>query len=261
MKVIILAAGASRRLGLDQPKSLIKLEETNLIEIQLNQLLKAGISRNDINIVTGYKHKEFEYLNVNQIYNIDYEKSHQVKSIFCCTNFIDFSEEDILISYGDVLYESNIIDELINSKFDITVPYLTDWKDIWSNRLEDYMTDIETFKINDDNFLIEIGEEVIDTDPDGQFMGLAYFKRGALKILEDLIIKALNDNSTDLNSIEFTTALNHLLKNKIKVKAFPYKGIFNELDFPKDLKRLKIIIENNPSLLNLEYLINAKIIK
>ena len=261
MKVIILAAGASRRLGLDQPKSLIKLEETNLIEIQLNQLLKAGISPKDINIVTGYKYKEFEYLNVNQIYNIDYDKSHQVKSIFCCANFIDFSKEDILISYGDVLYESNIVKELLNSNHDITVPYLIDWKNIWRDRLDDYVTDLETFRINDDHFLIEIGDKVTNIDPNGQFMGLACFKRGALKKLENVITGVLNGNLTDLNKIEFTTALNFLIQNRMEVKAFPYNGIFNELDFPKDLKRLKIIIEENPSLLNLEYLINAEIIK
>ena len=261
MKVIILVAGASRRLGLNQPKSLIKLQETNLIEIQINQLLKAGISPNDINIVTGYKYKDFEYLNINQIYNVDYEKSHQVKSIFCCTNFIDFSKEDILISYGDVLYESNIINELLNSDYDITVPYLVDWKNIWSDRLENYMTDVETFRINDEHFITEIGEKVVDIHPEGQFMGLAYFKRGTLKILENIITQTLNDNLTDLNTIEFTTAINYLIKNKIKVKAFPYNGIFNELDFPKDLERLKIIIEDNPFFLNLEYLINTKIIK
>ena len=76
MKVIILAAGASRRLGLNQPKSLIKLKETNLIEIQLNQLLKAGISPKDINIVATKS-----FLKIIQLFLINFFLSF--KNDFC----------------------------------------------------------------------------------------------------------------------------------------------------------------------------------
>ena len=261
MKVIILAAGASRRLGLNQPKSLIKIKGTNLIEIQLNQLLKAGIKPEDINIVTGFKYQDFKYLKVNQILNDEYKYSHQVKSILSCSSYIDFANEDILISYGDVLYESSIITELLNSKFDITVPYLTDWKNIWSQRLNDYMSDVESFVFDKDNFLVEIGKKVVNAEPQGQFMGLSYFKNGSLEKLKKIIIYEVNKQLIDINDLEFTTALNYLLVNELTVKTTPYSGIFNELDFPYDLTKLEQIILNNKFLLDFEYLVNSKIIE
>ena len=76
--------------------------------------------------MTGFKFQDFEYLKVKQILNNEYKNSHQIK-VFC-SSYINFANEDILISYADVLYESSIISRLLNSKFDITVPYLTDWK-------------------------------------------------------------------------------------------------------------------------------------
>jgi len=259
MKVIILAAGASRRLGLNKPKSLIKIMGTNLIEIQLNQLIKAGINPSDITIVTGFKFKDFEYLKVNQILNNEYENSHQIISILSCSNSIDFANVDILISYGDVLYESNIISKLLNSKFDITLPYLTEWRNVWSQRLDDYMSDIESFSVDKDNFLVEIGKQALDSEPHGQFMGLSYFKNGSLEKLKKIAIYETNNNSLSLNDLEFTTALNYLLINKVKIKTIPYSGIFNELDLPNDLKRLEEIIQSNKFLLDFKYLVNSKI--
>jgi len=261
MKVIILAAGASRRLGLNQPKSLIKIMGTNLIEIQLNQLIKAGINPSDITIVTGFKYKDFEYLKVNQIFNNEYENSHQIKSILSCSNSIDFANEDILISYGDVLYESSIISKLLSSEFDITLPYLIEWRNIWSQRLDDYMSDIESFSVDKDNFLVEIGKKVLDSEPHGQFMGLSYFKNGSLEKLKKIVIYKANKNLIFLNDLEFTTALNYLLLNEVKIKTIPYSGIFNELDLPNDLKRLDKIIKSNKFLLDFEYLVNSKIIE
>lgn len=261
MKVIILAAGASRRLGLNQPKSLIRIKGTNLIEIQLNQLFKAGINPSDINIVTGFKFQDFEYLNVNQILNNEYENSHQIKSILSCSSSIDFAKEDIIVSYGDVLYEASIISKLLSSKFDITLPYLTEWKNIWSQRLDDYMGDVESFMIDKDNFLVEIGKKIIDSEPQGQFMGLSYFKNGSLEKLKQIVIHEANKNSTLLNDLEFTTALNYLLLNDVRVKTIPYSGIFNELDLPEDLKKLEKIILKNKFFLDFEYLVNSKIIE
>ncbi len=60
MKTIILSAGTGSRLNYDKPKSLIDLDGRKLIEVQLNQLFLAGIKKEDINLVIGYKEELFE---------------------------------------------------------------------------------------------------------------------------------------------------------------------------------------------------------
>ena len=65
MKTIILSAGTGSRLKHDKPKSLIDLDGRKLIEVQLNQLFLAGIKKEDINLVIGYKEELFEGYNNN----------------------------------------------------------------------------------------------------------------------------------------------------------------------------------------------------
>ena len=44
-------------------------------------------------------------------------------------------DEDILISYSDILFNSKIINKLINKKSrEIKIPILKNWKKIWKNK-------------------------------------------------------------------------------------------------------------------------------
>lgn len=74
---IILAAGMSSRfvpLSVELPKGLLEVKGEILIERQIRQLQKAGVS--DITIVVGYKAEKFNYLKekfgVDIILNEDY---------------------------------------------------------------------------------------------------------------------------------------------------------------------------------------------
>ncbi|MBQ9890809.1 MAG: NTP transferase domain-containing protein [Firmicutes bacterium] len=74
---IIMAAGTSSRfapLSYERPKALIEVKGEVLLERQIKQLKAAGID--DIIIVTGYMHEQFEYLKgrfgVELIHNPDY---------------------------------------------------------------------------------------------------------------------------------------------------------------------------------------------
>lgn len=74
IELLILAAGASRRLG--EPKQLIKYEGTSLIRRIAGESIKAGIG--NVTVVTGYKAdeiaSEISDLNVDVFYNKDWEE-------------------------------------------------------------------------------------------------------------------------------------------------------------------------------------------
>ena len=59
MNVVVLTAGRGSRLNLNLPKSLVKVDERCMLDIQLSQLYSAGIKSEDITIVTGYKKNLF----------------------------------------------------------------------------------------------------------------------------------------------------------------------------------------------------------
>ena len=60
MKIIIIAAGSSTRLGkeiIDVPKGLLKINDKSIIEIQLDLFKKNQLS--DITIITGPNKQKF----------------------------------------------------------------------------------------------------------------------------------------------------------------------------------------------------------
>ena len=68
MKVIIIAAGSSTRLGNlteEIPKRLLKINNKSILEIQIQQFKKNGIS--EIIIITGPHHEKFHFDNVSLI--------------------------------------------------------------------------------------------------------------------------------------------------------------------------------------------------
>ena len=84
---VIMAAGTSSRfapLSYEFPKALITVKGEVLIERQIRQLKEAGI--NDIYVVTGYKHEDFNYLEdkcgVKLLYNKDYNTRNNNASIY-----------------------------------------------------------------------------------------------------------------------------------------------------------------------------------
>jgi molybdenum cofactor cytidylyltransferase len=74
IEVMIMAAGASRRLG--QPKQFIKYKEDTLIRRIVKESIKSKIG--NITVVTGYHHEEIKNeiidLNVNIFYNEEWEE-------------------------------------------------------------------------------------------------------------------------------------------------------------------------------------------
>ena len=84
---VILAAGNSTRfapLSYEMPKGLIEVRGEVLIERQIRQLKTAGIE--DISIVTGYMHENYEYLahkyDVRTILNPEYKQKNNISSIW-----------------------------------------------------------------------------------------------------------------------------------------------------------------------------------
>ena len=74
VEVLILAAGASRRLG--QPKQLVKFQEETLIHRITNEAIKANIG--GVTVVTGYKKEEvsaeIKDLSAKIFYNAEWQE-------------------------------------------------------------------------------------------------------------------------------------------------------------------------------------------
>lgn len=233
MKAIILAAGrGSRMSGLtkDNPKCLVKLDGRPLLDYQLEALRGAGI--NEIAVVTGYKKEMLAPYQLTEFCNENWESTNMVSSLCCAHNWL--ASDDCIVSYSDIFYEKAAIKSLINTTDDIAITYDPNWLQIWQNRFEDPLVDAETFAINEQSFLTEIGNKPDSLDDiRGQYMGLLKF---SLKGWSSVLKKLAELSQEDQGQIHMTGLLQKLINSSAQnVKAIPYFGCWGEIDSQDDL--------------------------
>jgi choline kinase len=238
MRAIILAAGRGSRLSSDlskKPKCFLEIRFKKIIDYQIENITSLGI--NNIGIVTGYKSNMFKIFNKNLFHNKKWRTTNMVYSLIKANDWL--SKYECLVTYGDIIYEKNIIKNFLNVKNEISVLYDKNWKELWRSRFKDIFKDAETFKYDNKHFLTEIGKKTKNiTEINGQFMGIMKFKpRGwkKFKIAAKILIKK--------NSKIYTTdVLDFLVQNcKVKIKTYACDGKWCEIDTRKDFLHAKKI--------------------
>ena len=125
MKLIILAAGEGKRLRPytnNLPKCMVKLKEQSLLSRQLSSISKCDIPSENIALVGGYQAGCLQEFNLKTYQNPNYASTNMVSTLFCANNFMD-PNQDLIISYGDIVYEENVLRTLIDSSAE-TFPIL-----------------------------------------------------------------------------------------------------------------------------------------
>ncbi|MCB0488584.1 MAG: phosphocholine cytidylyltransferase family protein [Cyclobacteriaceae bacterium] len=114
---VILAAGLGSRLGdlkVEKPKAFVSIGGETLIHRSLRLLIKKGINR--IIIGTGYQSEFFDDLTAefNQIETRRNDQYAETGSMFTLFNIRDMVTDSFLLLEGDLLYEENALDLLLN---------------------------------------------------------------------------------------------------------------------------------------------------
>jgi choline kinase len=243
MKAIILAAGKGNRLlpiTNEIPKSMIEFGEMSLLERMINTFRDCGIS--DISIVVGHNAKKINFPNIKIFVNEKYDKTNMLESLFCAEEKID---DEVIISYADIIFEKRILKKLITSKEDITLVVDTDWLKYWKLRIDEPLDDAhETVKTDNEGNVISIGQEVKNVhDTDGHFIGLMKIQNKGAKNLKDVYYKSKlqsTDNSNPLNSnLTFENSrlvdlIQGMIRSGIKVSVSTTKNGWLEFDTVKD---------------------------
>ena len=234
MRAIILAAGRGSRMGPltdHQPKCLTEVYGKPLIEHQIHALAEAGIK--DIDIVTGYQSEQLQDYGTHNFYNANWQQTNMVASLLCARAWLD--NYDCIISYSDIYYGKQIVQDLMDSSEEIATAYDPNWLELWSKRFNDPLDDAETFRINENGYLLEIGQKPQTIEEiQGQYMGLLKFKAGVLsKYLEIL-------SDLDIERIDMTSLLNHLTLKGKRIKTIPIYDAFFEIDAESDLNIMGI---------------------
>ena len=238
MKVIIPAAGQGTRLRplTDEcPKCMVQLEGKPIIKHQLDLFDKKGLD--NINIITGYMGDKIDYPGIKKHYNPKFESTNMVYSIFCAEEEMN---DDLIISYGDIVYNEEVLQKLLESKAPISVVVDKGWKKFWEARMEDPLEDAETLKIDEKGNIKELGKKPKSyNDIEGQYIGLMKFSKTSLeeikKYYHSLDKEAVYDGK-DYENMYMTSLLQQIADNLIPLTPIYIENGWLEIDAPEDLK-------------------------
>ena len=238
MIAIILAAGKGSRLyplTKNIPKCLVKYKNKTILSYQLNVMKKLRL--NKIYIVTGFQSKKIKIRNIIKKNNKEYKKTNMVYSLFTLKKLFN-GKEDLIISYGDIIYKEKILEKLIKSQNQISTIVDLGWFSYWKKRFKNPLSDAESLKLDKNEFITEVGKKVTSIKSiRGQYIGLTKFKKNKTKAILNIWnkLKKSQTNKNKLNNMYFTDFLNILIKNRIKIKAVKIKRGWLEFDNKKDL--------------------------
>ena len=231
MNAIILAAGRGSRLtNLTDtiPKCLVQINKKSLLSRQL-EIYNSLPEISNISIVRGYLKEKINDKRINKYFeNKEWKRTNMVSSLYTCKEIL--KEKDSIISYGDIFFGYKIINKLINDHNDIVISYDSDFLKLWSKRFKNPLDDLETFKIDENQYLIDIGDKTDDIQKiEGQYMGLLKITRNGWNKIDNILCKI------NFNNIDMTQLLKILLNENLKIKTVQNKEIWGEVDTPHDI--------------------------
>lgn len=237
MEVVILCAGRGERirpLTDNNPKCMISFKGKTLINHQLNIFKKNKIKK--INIILGYKHKKFfsEY-KVNKIINRQFASTNMVYSLMKAKNIL--ANKNIIVSYGDIIFDKTILKKLLKSKNEISVISDENFYQYWKLRTKNPLNDLETFQLAQNKRIIDIGNAPRSiNDIQGQFIGLIKIDKKVINQIIELYQLLLKINFKKNKKMQMTNFLDIIIKLGFNVKAVPVKNGWLEFDTYKDYK-------------------------
>ena len=234
---LILAAGQGSRLmplTSSKPKCMVEFRGRYIIDYLLDTFNKTNL--NEVVIVTGYKSKVLEdYLegrNIQFYNNPLYDETNMVSTFFVAQEkFV----KDVIVSYSDIIYGPDVLLKIAKSQSDISVVVDSRWKDLWTIRMEDPLSDAESLKIENGR-IVDIGRSGVTYDEiDGQYIGLVKFSSASLPLVRETAFELIGKDLLAPNNIYMTDLLQSLIEKGVHISPVFIEGGWVEIDSKRDL--------------------------
>lgn len=234
MKALILAAGKGSRLGektATTHKALTELWGEPLFERQLRMLNTVGI--NDIAVVTGYLNEAFDKYPVTKFVNQEFSDSNMVHSLLCASEFLFSSDEPVIILYGDIAYNTEMLRQLMDTEADLLVPGNSRWLELWQQRMDEPMEDAESFVFDPNTLkLQQLGQPLTAVEQAmAQFMGVLKLSPQGLAQIHELLGASATDAYRHYAMTDF---IQYWIDQGLPVSTCLVEGNWIELDTLED---------------------------
>ena len=248
MRAVILSAGRGSRIHPyteNRPKCLTELGGMTLIGRQIATLRAAGVG--DIVIAAGYRAEMLDLPGTRMVLNPNWAATNMVETLFRAE---DEFGDDVIVSYGDIVYEPRVLAALMDSPRAVSVAVDRNWRAYWEHRFDDPTSDCESLSMDGAGRITAIGDPVDDIEAvEAQYMGLMRFREtgiGALKAARDNFRRASRPwmDRRPVEQAYMTDLLSEMILMGIDVHAVAVAGGWLEIDTVEDYESAVAMIEN-----------------
>ena len=241
MKAIIIAAGKGSRLKdltKETPKCLLHVGGKPIIKHQIDAFAANGIT--DVGIIKGYLAHWIQYPEFRTFLNTDYENNNILCSLMTAEEFMD---EDMIISYSDIVYSPETVLKLLESSEDISIVVDMNWRIKYEGRTLHPESEAEKVLVNTSSFAKKLGKVIRDGEGQtGEFIGLFKISKRALGTFREAFHEAKEAyahkpfiNAKTFEKAYITDFIHYLISRGQKVHCTLISDGWREIDTEQDL--------------------------
>ena len=237
-RALILAASRGNKLyelTADRPKAMLRIRGKPLLQRLIDEFKNHGV--NDITVIAGYKSETLNVSGVDIRLNNRYDTTGELCSLACAR---DKFNDDMIIIYGDLLFRSYILQDLLerDGEIVIVVDSLTQATEtssrdyVWCDRPDDrsiFMQDVR---------LQRVSEEIIpdaNRPPSGRWTGMARVRKQGRKWLAQALDEL--ENRADFEQLALPDLLNYLTRQDRTITVHYINGHWLDVNSINDIDR------------------------
>jgi choline kinase len=249
VNAIIIAGGNSTRirpLSNEIPKTMIEIYGKSILEKQIELFQRYGIS--DITVVTGYQSEKINLPNITYIKNEKYKSTNINEGLFCAKAKLN---DSVVIAYGDLMFEYEVLERILNFKGDIGVGVRLNWKPHYKGRTLHPISEAENVVI-ENNKIVKIRKNISKCEKNqiiGEFIGIMKLSKNASDILVQKYLELQKShigkfhNATSLKQAYTTDMLQEIIDSDYLVEPVIIEGKWCEIDTIQDIEYAKRIFK------------------
>ncbi|WP_333839702.1 phosphoenolpyruvate mutase [Pelomicrobium sp.] len=246
---VVLAASRGeglRELTEDRPKAMLPVAGRPLLRRLVDEFKKQGIDA--VTVVAGYQARSIDLPDIEVVENPGHAESGELASLACARKAIG---EDTVVSYGDLLFRSYILRDLLESAGELVV--VVDSSPIPEKRGQ--QRDLAYCSAPDDHALFPQDVKLLRVDaqprpeadaPSGRWIGMLRVRgRGRSWLLQALDALA---QRPDFCRLGLPDLLNCLIAMGHPIQVLYVSGHWLDVNDPEDLRRAVDFAYGNPAL-------------
>ncbi len=245
MKAIIIAAGSAKRLKnhtIILPKGLLDINGKSIVERQISIFRECGIE--EIIVIIGPHKEKFKFKDVQYVFDSKFNEHDVLGSLMAARSFLN---QDILISYSDILFDKAIIETTLQDSSDIGIAIDFNWIKSYEGRTEHPIEQADNVIVHEDKvLLIKKNVQFCENNQRlGEFVGLMRMsKKGCNIFLSKFnqLEKTHKGSFQDAPSFKkayLTDMVQELIDQGIKITSITIKGKWCEIDTQQDLEKAR----------------------